>query len=124
MSEFILPTRLDPWEPPHLNHALHTAMVPLLTLELFTVYHIYPERRSGMVITSLFAMAYVLWLLFIAFYGGFWVYPLLKILDRVERTFVIVMCVVGCAILYLGGEVLTTLVWSKHIHASKKTKDK
>ena len=39
---------LDPYILSLLNHTLHTTVVPLLILELCTVYHIYPRRLSGM----------------------------------------------------------------------------
>ena len=122
--ELVMPARFDPWIPPHLNHALHTAMVPLLILELCTVHHVYPKRRSGIATIALFVLAYLSWVFFIAFYGGFWVYPILKKLDTPKRTFFIVVCAVGSAILYLGGELLNNLVWSQHVQASKKTKVK
>ena len=122
--ELVMPARFDPWIPPHLNHALHTAMLPLLVLELGAVYHVYPKRRSGIAAISLFVMSYLAWVFFIAFYGGFWVYPILKKLDAAKRTLFLVVCAMGSALLYIGGEILNNLVWSRHVQASKRAKVK
>ena len=122
--ELVMPARFDPWIPPHLNHALHTAMLPLLVLELGTVYHVYPKRRSGIATIALFVMSYLAWVFFIAFYGGFWVYPILKKLDAAKRTLFLVVCAAGSALLYIGGEILNNLVWSQHVQASKRAKVK
>jgi uncharacterized membrane protein (DUF485 family) len=34
--------------------------------------------------TAAFLCAYLVWVFIIAFYGGFWVYPILKKLDTVQ----------------------------------------
>jgi len=49
-------------------------------LELTSTYHAFPlRRRSGMSVTAAFCAIYLLWIFFIAFFGGFWVYPVFRV---------------------------------------------
>ena len=103
---------------------LHTTVVPLLVLELCLVYHVYPRRKAGMATTATFLVSYLVWVLIIAFYGGFWVYPILKKLDTTMRTaFIAASAAVG-ALLYLIGELCNNAVWGRIVGKKLHHKNK
>ncbi len=120
----VMPATFDPYIPFHLNHMLHTTVVPLLVLELCLVYHVYPQRMAGMATTAVFLVAYLVWILIIAYFGGFWVYPVLKKLDPVGRTAFIAVSAIGGAMLYGFGELCNRAIWGKIVEKKTKRKNK
>ncbi len=86
--ELVFPARFDPYIPPLENHLLHTSVFVLQLLELTTTPHFYPSRRKlGMSVTGLLCMGYLIWVCYIAHFGGFWVYPVLKVLKMINFKF-------------------------------------
>merc|ERR1712062_617076 len=67
-------------------------------------YHIYPGRIKGMATSMGFCLAYLCWIMVIAYVGGIWVYPILKILDPVPRAAFMITCSLIGGVLYIVGE--------------------
>nr|CAG4644294.1 EOG090X0DE4 [Lepidurus arcticus] len=109
--ELILPASMDSFYPSWLNHVMHTSIVPFDFIELALVNHIFPSRSLGIAVLVLFMLTYLIWTFFIAYYGGFWVYPILAYLDWGSRSLFILGCVAITVILYLTGELCSYLVW-------------
>ena len=64
--------------------------------------------------TSLiFFLSYIGWIFYIAFAGGFWVYPILQYLDAGQRALFIFVCAVFAICLYMVGEACNYVVWGK-----------
>ena len=59
----------------------------------------------------LFLLSYVALIFYIAYAGGFWVYPVLRVLNTVQRAVFIVICGIFGVCIYLVGEHCNHLVW-------------
>lgn len=114
--DLIFPARYDKYIPAFENHVLHTTVLVLQLLELCVTYHVYPRRRSaGMTTTAVFCFVYLSWICYIAYAGGFWVYPVFKVLTPPMRIAFMAVCAGFGALFYLGGERLNFAIWGRHV---------
>ena len=106
---------MDKYIPPLENHVLHTAVLIFPTLQISSIYHIYPKSKSGIFVTLLFSLSYLIWVCIIAYFGGFWVYPIFRILGPISRMiFILTSCIVIGSMYYLG-VALNGLIWKRHV---------
>ncbi|XP_043574965.1 androgen-dependent TFPI-regulating protein-like isoform X2 [Chiloscyllium plagiosum] len=89
----------------------HTVVLPLILLELFNTPHQYPKRRTGLLILGLVSISYLLWVLWIYYAAGAWVYPLLGQFNRLGLVLFFSVSLLLVMLLYLLGEKLTSLIW-------------
>lgn len=122
--ELVLPKAFDIWFPTYINHMMHTTVIPAQLLELILIYHIYPGRIKGMATSMGFCLAYLCWIMVIAYVGGIWVYPILKILDPVPRAAFVITCSLIGGVLYIVGEKLNTMVWGNQFKTDETTSKK
>ncbi|XP_021341170.1 androgen-induced gene 1 protein-like [Mizuhopecten yessoensis] len=115
--ELISPKSLDGLIPVWINHALHTFVLPLLIVELAIVYHQFPRKRTGLAIVVIFALAYLIWILWIAYVTDFWVYPFLKVMPAYYRVIWIGAFMVFFPFLYLIGDFINKTLWGKDTRA-------
>jgi len=113
--DLIFPVAMDEFFPSWLNHLMHTTVIPLQLGEMFLTRHVYPPRKVGVTITAALTLAYLVWVNVIAFYGGFWVYPVFKVLSPLQRALFMAVCSMGGGLLYLAGEGVNSIVWPKAI---------
>jgi hypothetical protein len=113
--ELIFPKKLDGHFPVWLNHFMHTTVLPLQLGELTFSSHKYPSRIVGGGITSLLTLGYLVWIHVVYHYGGFWVYPVFRVLTPTTRpAFMAVCCLMGF-VLYLAGEKLNSIIWGENV---------
>ncbi|KAK3759188.1 hypothetical protein RRG08_028148 [Elysia crispata] len=122
--ELVFPKALDHLVPFWLNHMLHTAVFPFLVIDKYLVHHQYPLRHKGIPVACALALIYLIWILFIAYYEGFWVYPILQVLAMHQRVIFISVCISFFASFYILGESLTKFIWRKDIQAKISSKSK
>ncbi|KAK3744376.1 hypothetical protein RRG08_010244 [Elysia crispata] len=122
--ELVFPKSHDHLVPFWLNHSLHTAVFPLLMIDKYLSHHRYPSRQSGIFVSCSVAVIYIIWILFIAYYEGFWIYPVLEVLAMVERAIFIAVCCVFFAFLYILGEILTNLIWRHPVQTRVSSRSK
>ncbi|XP_072880749.1 androgen-dependent TFPI-regulating protein-like isoform X3 [Hemitrygon akajei] len=89
----------------------HTIVLPLVLLELFITPHQYPKRRTGLLILGFASISYLLWVLWIYYAAGAWVYPLLGLFNQSGLVLFFSVSLLLVMLLYLLGEHLTLLVW-------------
>ena len=75
---------------------------------------------AGMLTTLLFLLSYLAALFFLAQYCGFWVYPQIKGMSTLMRTFWIALLSSFGLLLNLLGEYFTHLVWSCHVNGNHR----
>ncbi|GFS04432.1 androgen-induced protein 1 [Elysia marginata] len=107
-----------------IDRELHTAVCPFLVIDKYLVYHQYPVRHKGIPTACGLALIYLAWILFIAYYEGFWVYPILQVLAMHERAIFIGVCIMFFASFYILGEALTKFIWRKEVQAKLSSKSK
>ena len=112
--ELVFPKAFDAIFPSYINHMMHTTVIPVQLLELILLYHMYPKKTSGIATTFSFCLLYLSWTLIVAHFGGIWVYPIFEVLDTVQRGIFMLFCSMFGGLLYLVGESLNNVVWSKH----------
>ena len=86
--ELMLQRRVQHIIPVHgfYNHCAHTAPVVLAIAELLLVRHqYYPNRKRGSLFFTVFCVAYLSWIMWIAHHANIWVYPVLKVLSWPAR---------------------------------------
>jgi len=110
--ELIFPKVLDQVFSLTLNHCMHTTVIPLQVGQLLLVKHGFPSRSLGFSITALLCLGYILWVQYINFMTGHWVYPVLKVLSLEQRIvfFIFSAGMGGC--LYLIGDIINKSIWS------------
>lgn len=113
--ELVLPKALDPYFPTWLNHVMHTNIMVFVLIELFTTFRRYPSRRQGFTILASFMLTYLVWMLTIHTVSGFWVYPVLDVLNWPLRVVFFLSLFVLAIGLYLVGEKLNALVWREQL---------
>lgn len=103
-----------------LNHIMHTNIVVFIVLEMFISFRSYPSRFKGLAGLSAFMLAYLVWLHVIKHYSGVWVYPVLEVLQLPQRIVFFIGSLVFTLGLYMFGEVLNNLVWSKELKMAQR----
>lgn len=73
---------------------------------------------AGISTVMLFQLSYLAALFFLALCCGFWVYPQIKGMSAMMRTLWIAVFSSFGFFLYISGEYLTHLVWSRHVKRS------
>ncbi|XP_012156114.1 androgen-induced gene 1 protein isoform X2 [Ceratitis capitata] len=118
--ELVLPRVLDPVFPSWLNHVLHTNIVVFMILELFTSFRAYPKRSKGLAGLSAFLLCYLVWVHIIKYYSGFWVYPVLGVLQLPQRIIFFIALFIFTQCLYLFGEFMNNIVWEKELKLAQR----
>lgn len=119
--ELILPRSLDPYFPLWLNHVMHSNIVVFSLIELISSFRMYPSRKKGLSILVAFMLCYVVWIHFIYFRTGSWVYPILTVLNWPVRVlFYVISLGLACS-LYTVGENLNRSFWSKEIEETVRS---
>ena len=83
-SELMLSSNLRHMIPVHgyYNHCAHSAPLLLAFLEILLVKHPrFPPKRRGILFFTVFCVAYISWIIWIAYRADIWVYPVLKVLS-------------------------------------------
>ncbi|XP_073826634.1 androgen-induced gene 1 protein-like isoform X4 [Musca autumnalis] len=118
--ELVFPRVLDAVFPSWLNHIMHTNIVVFIVLEMFISFRSYPSRFKGLAGLSAFMLAYLVWLHVIKHYSGVWVYPVLEVLQLPQRIVFFIGSLVFTLGLYMFGEVVNNLVWSKELKMAQR----
>ena len=121
--ELIFPVARDKVFPNHINHMLHTTVIPVQLLELVLLYHLFPRKKLGLATISVFIALYLTWTLIVAHFGGFWVYPIFRVLGTVQRIIFMIFCSMFGGLLYLLSESLNNFVWSQYRTWGRQTEN-
>jgi len=109
--KLIFPKELDAFFPAILNHCMHSTVVPLQLGQMLLVRHRYPTRRTGAALTAILCLAYLVWINYIYYATGHWVYPVFRVLSPLARGAFMLFCSLMGGGLYLAGEAVNTVVW-------------
>ncbi|XP_069074931.1 androgen-dependent TFPI-regulating protein isoform X2 [Pleurodeles waltl] len=109
--ELVYPKGIDEFIPLWLNHAMHTAILPLTLLESFAIPHHYLPKKSGLGLLGFFSFSYLFWVIWIYIAAGEWVYPLLGLLSPLGFLTFISTSMVLVAFIYIIGDILNSLKW-------------
>ncbi|KAM8798028.1 androgen-induced gene 1 protein-like [Eudromia elegans] len=119
--ELIYPEELDEVNPSWLNHTMHTTILPLLFVELIACPHKYPGKLNGVIGVSIFGSSYLIWMLWVNYASGIWVYPILEALDIAGKMLLFVTSYLELLVFYFLGEKLTALLWGDIQKRKKQT---
>ncbi|KAM7352163.1 androgen-induced gene 1 protein-like isoform 2-T2 [Cochliomyia hominivorax] len=113
--ELIFPSPFKEAIPYWHLHVLHTNVTIYMFMEMFMCFHIYPEFCLGLIIILSFMLFYILWLHFIKYFAGFWVYPFLN--DKgIKELYTNFGSALGqVIIIYMLGEILNNSIWSHQL---------
>lgn len=117
--ELILPKAIDPYFPAWLNHVMHTNIMLTSLIELCTSFRKYPSHTTGIGILASVMLLYLVWIHIIHTYTGFWVYPILTVLNLPLRIVFFASLLVLTVILYLLGEFINNTIWAKQLQKLK-----
>lgn len=113
--ELIYPSRLDSLIPIWLNHVMHTLPLVACLIEMALVNHNYPRFVKGVLLSVMIGIAYLVWIFYIAFTTGFWVYEMLNVMDSLSKGLFIFSQLSFIAIAYKTGELLNRSLWKNKI---------
>ncbi|CAH1180292.1 unnamed protein product [Phaedon cochleariae] len=119
--ELILPKAIAPYFPEWLNHLMHTNIMIFILIEMFTSFRKYPSRRQGLGILAFVMLAYLIWLNVIHSYTGFWVYPVLEVLNLPMRIVFFASLFGFVVLMYVAGEKLNNSIWRNQFKVMKKS---
>jgi hypothetical protein len=111
--ELIYPSRLDSIIPIWLNHVMQTLPLIACLIEMALVNHKYPRFIKGVLLSIMIGIAYLVWIFYIAFTTGFWVYEILNVMNSLTRGLFILSQIIFIIIAYKTGEYLNRSLW-KH----------
>nr|ACO14956.1 Androgen-induced protein 1 [Caligus clemensi] len=113
--ELVMPKALDAYIPIYVYHMLHSTCLFVTLFELFSSRHSYASRARGLLTTSFFSAAYLAWVCYIAYAGGFWVYPIMEVFPPLQRGLFFAFSVLLVDLLYFLGNILNDFVWEDTI---------
>ncbi|XP_011304580.1 androgen-induced gene 1 protein-like isoform X1 [Fopius arisanus] len=122
--ELVLPKALDPYFPWWLNHLMHTMVVVSTVIEMLVAPRQYPKRSYGFGGLALVMLSYLVWIHFIYYKSGIWVYPVMEVLSLPMRIVFLLALLFFCSLLYLAGEGFDHLLWGTIKRTSSKTSKK
>jgi len=117
--ELVFPKIIDTFYPSWLNHSMHSVILPFALISTYIVPRVYPARRTALRTVSLVMIGYIGWVFFIAFHTGYWVYPVLEVLNWPYRIAFITLCAAIGGILSIMGEQLHVAIWGKEARTGK-----
>lgn len=111
--ELVFPQTLDAFFPWWLNIFVHANIGVFIIIEMILIHHNYPSRKSGLIGTGIFMIGYLIWIHYIKYASGHWVYLVLNVFTFVQRNlFFIAIMPLGISFYYVG-EYLNKKIWSK-----------
>lgn len=120
--ELVFPRALDPFFPAWLNHVMHTNIMIFILVEMFTTFRKYPKKTVGLSILGSVMVLYLVWIHIIHSYSGFWVYPVLDVLNMAMR-WVFFAGLLGLSMgLYVVGEKLNNGYWKAQLDSMSDDK--
>lgn len=111
-EELILPAQMRIYFTFWLNQAVHTNISIFCLIETIIVYHKYPQRKLALTAISVVSFTYIFWIYVIKIVTGAWVYPVLAVLDGIERIILYISGLVAVYGLYFIGEFVNKRVWN------------
>ncbi|XP_059059452.1 androgen-induced gene 1 protein-like [Achroia grisella] len=106
----VFPEILEKIFPAWLNHTMHTFITMFLVIELLVTKRNYPSRMTGSTITTLFVVAYAVWMHVLHARTGAWPYPIFDVLNLPMRLiFCAFSTILGLGI-YVLGEKLNSIL--------------
>lgn len=120
--KLIFPEIFDGWFPVWLNHNVHTTPLLGVLMESYLEQHFFPKRSVGLAVVASFSLLYLVWVCFIAYQSGHWVYPVLAYLPLPNRTVFIIAMALLISLMYLVGESLNQRLWGSAIYQLKQKK--
>lgn len=122
--ELILPSSMDEWFPTWLNHVMHTLPLVAAVGEQVLVPHTHQRGYKRLMPMFGVYLLYLLWLVFIRYKAGFWVYPVFDALDNRGRAVFLIVLSVPALFCYVLGEKLHVSVWGNDAAQSSGKKVK
>ncbi|XP_034947785.1 androgen-induced gene 1 protein-like isoform X3 [Chelonus insularis] len=120
--ELVLPKALDPYFPWWLNHLMHTMIMVSTIIEMIIAPRQYPKRLNGLIGLYALMLTYLIWMHFIYYMSGIWVYPVMEVLSLPLRILFFLTLFAFSGFLYYAGEAFDHLVWGKRkLRAAEST---
>ncbi|XP_010571519.1 androgen-dependent TFPI-regulating protein isoform X1 [Haliaeetus albicilla] len=113
--ELVYPKSLDGIIPLWLNHAMHTAVLPLAVLEILATPHRYPAKKKGLILLGFVTFLYISWVLWIYSVTGEWVYPLFALFSPAGLAAFFAGSLAIVVSFYTFGEFLNRMIWGDSI---------
>ena len=110
--ELVYPSIMDLYIPNLMNHACHTFIFILMALDLMVIPHFRAVGLKAETITVITVVTlYSSLIIWIKYYAGFWVYPLMRQLSHMELVLFILFCTGTFYAIQRGGVVISQKRW-------------
>lgn len=113
--ELVFPKAVDAHLPVWFNHMIHSLVTVFIVIELMLTHHHFPTTKKMFKYLGGFIGTYIAWVNYVKYHTGFWVYPILHVLELPARVaFFSFVSVVGFGMFFLG-KGLSSIVWSNKL---------
>lgn len=110
--ELVYPSMMDLYIPNLMNHACHTFIFILMVFDLMVIPHFRAVGLKAETMTVLtVVILYSSLIVWIKYYAGIWVYPLMRQLSHVELVLFILFCTGVLYAIQRGGVVISQKRW-------------
>ncbi|XP_021516689.1 androgen-dependent TFPI-regulating protein [Meriones unguiculatus] len=116
----VYPKGLDEFFPAWTNHAMHTAILPLLLVETILRPHHYPSKKLGLSLLSACNFAYIIRILWRYAQTGNWVYPVFAFLSPLGIIIFFSASAILSISIYLLGEKINQWTWGATVKPGMK----
>ncbi|XP_025190761.1 androgen-induced gene 1 protein-like [Melanaphis sacchari] len=113
-KSLVMPMHYDLYFPSWLNHVTHAHIFIFAILEMITTYREYPSRITGLSVFIAFKLCYLVWINYIFYKSGMWVYPILAKLNLPLRVMFFTGTFFYAPFTYLAGEYFNNIYWGIH----------
>lgn len=110
-KSLVMPLHYDLYFPSWLNHVTHAHIFIFAILEMITTYREYPSRITGLSVFITFKVCYLIWINFVFYKSGMWVYPILAKLNLPLRVMFFTGTFLYAPFTYLVGEYFNNTYW-------------
>jgi len=95
------------------NQYLHTLPIFVIFILIVNINYSYGSYKKSLVYTVMLGSSYLFWITHLAKVKGYWAYPFMEKLDKVQFSLFIVLCHVIFFAVYLIGRKVSASVWSQ-----------
>nr|CAB3220722.1 androgen-induced gene 1 protein-like [Phallusia mammillata] len=118
-KEMIQPSWVEEFIPSWANHMWHTAILIVAVDVGFTKYK-FPSRTTGICLSAGYGLSYLAWIMFVQYYGGFYVYPFLAHLNAFQFVMFVLVELIFTWSMYFLGEFINYLTGEDESLSTKK----
>lgn len=121
--ELVHPKEISDLIPIWYNQTVHTNVSVFMILEMIWTYHKYPSNFTCVFWMGVYMNGYVAWIIFLKYYTGAWVYPILHGMNLWQLiVFFLIVFIIGWVVNLLL-KFVNSKMWKKRVDKVEMTNE-